>query len=81
MSMNNRVLPFFDDHGVQIRTVLSVNGREFCGRPDRDPYEIFLQIEDIEHRTTKVRRPQSTASSSASTGPCSTRCRPASPTP
>ena len=57
--LNNRVLPFFDEHGVQIRTVLSDNGREFCGRPDKHPYEIFLQLEEIEHRTTKVRRPQS----------------------
>jgi len=34
-------------------------GRGFCGRPDKHPYEIFLQLEEIEHRTTKVRRPQS----------------------
>jgi transposase InsO family protein len=37
----------------------SDNGREFCGRPDQHPYELFLQLEEIEHRTTKVRRPQS----------------------
>ena len=42
-----------------MKTVLSDNGREFCGRPDRHPYELFLQLEDIEHRTTKVGRPQS----------------------
>jgi len=29
------------------------------GRPDSHPYELFLQIEGIEHRTTKVKRPQS----------------------
>ena len=57
--LNNRVLPFFDEHGIPIRTVLSDNGRKFWGRPDKHPYEIFLQLEDIEHRTTKVRRPQS----------------------
>jgi transposase InsO family protein len=34
-------------------------GREYCGRPDRHPYELFLQLEGIEHRTTRVRRPQS----------------------
>jgi transposase InsO family protein len=39
--------------------VLSDNGREFCGRPDQHPFELFLQLEEIEHRTTKVRRPQS----------------------
>jgi hypothetical protein len=30
--------------------VLSDNGREFCGREDRHPYEQFLQLEDIEHK-------------------------------
>ena len=46
-------------HGARIDVVLSDNGREFCGRPDRHPYELFLQLEEIEHRTTRVRRPQS----------------------
>jgi transposase InsO family protein len=57
--LNEDVLPFFEQHNARITTVLSDNGREFCGRPDRHPYEIFLQLEEIEHRTTKVRRPQS----------------------
>ena len=57
--LNNDVLPFFEKEGGRIDTILSDNGREFCGRPDRHPYELFLQLEDIEHRTTKVRRPQS----------------------
>ena len=57
--MNNDVLPFFDEHAIGVRTVLSDNGREFCGRPDQHPYELFLQLEGIEHRTTQVRRPQS----------------------
>jgi transposase InsO family protein len=63
--LNNDVLPFFEEHGASITTILSDNGREFCGRADRHPYELFLQLEpamdiaEIEHRTTKVRRPQS----------------------
>jgi transposase InsO family protein len=57
--LNNDVLPFFEKHQVKIKTILSDNGREFCGREDRHPYELFLQLEDIEHRNTKVRRPQS----------------------
>ena len=58
-TLNNHVLPFFDDHRARVDTILSDNGREFCGRPDKHPYELFLQLEEIEHRTTKVRRPQS----------------------
>ena len=57
--LNEDVLPFFERHGAGITTVLSDNGREYCGRPDRHPYELFLQLEGIEHRTTRVRRPQS----------------------
>ena len=57
--LNNEVPPTFEAHGARAQTVLSDNGREFCGRPDRHPYELFLQLEEIEHRTTRVRRPQS----------------------
>ena len=49
--MNSDVLPNFEANEVKIETVLSDNGREFCGRPDQHPYELFLQLEDIAHRT------------------------------
>lgn len=57
--MNGDVIPTFEAHDARIETVLSDNGREFCGRPDQHPYELFLQLEEIEHRTTRVKRPQS----------------------
>lgn len=58
-TLNNEVLPFFEEHSVKVETVLTDNGREYCGRLDQHPFELFLQLEEIEHRTTKVRRPQS----------------------
>lgn len=57
--LNNDVLPFFEAHNAKVSKVLSDNGREFCGRKDQHPYELFLQLEEIEHRTTKARQPQS----------------------
>jgi len=57
--MNNDVLPTFDAHDARIDAVLSDNGREFCGREDQHPYELFLQLEGIEHKRTRVKRPQS----------------------
>jgi transposase InsO family protein len=57
--MNGDVLPIFEAHGSRIEVVLSDNGREFRGRPDQHPSELFLQLEGIEHRTTKAKRPQS----------------------
>lgn len=38
---------------------MSDNGREYCGRPDHHPFELFLQLEEIQHITTRGRRPQS----------------------
>jgi len=57
--LNEKVLPFFEDHECPIVSILTDNGREYCGRMDAHPFELFLQLEGIEHRTTKVRRPQS----------------------
>ena len=35
--MNGDVIQTFEEHGGRIETVLSDNGREFCGRPGRHP--------------------------------------------
>ncbi len=58
-TMNNDVLPTFEAANARIEVVLSDNGQESCGRPDRHPYKLFLQLEEIEHRTTKAKQPQS----------------------
>lgn len=57
--LNADVLPFFEKHSAAIVMVLSDNEREFCSRPNQYPYELFLQLQGIEYRTTKVLRPQS----------------------
>ncbi len=55
--LHNDVLPFYRKHGLTVFAVLTDNGREFCGR-DTHPYELYLALNDIEHRKTRVRRPQ-----------------------
>jgi transposase InsO family protein len=55
--VHNDVLPFYQDKGLQVNTILTDNGREFCGK-DTHPYELYLELNDIEHRKTQVRRPQ-----------------------
>lgn len=52
--LHDRVLPFYDEHGVATEHALSDNGREYCGRPLRHPYELYLAINQIEHRRTDV---------------------------
>jgi transposase InsO family protein len=39
------------------KTECLATGREFCGK-ETHPYELTLTLNDIEHRTTRVRRPQ-----------------------
>ena len=54
----DRVLPFYEALGVPVQGVLTDNGREYCGRPERHPYELLLALHDIEHRRTKIRSPR-----------------------
>lgn len=42
--MHNRVLPFYENLGITVGAVLTDNGREFCGRPDSQPYELLLAV-------------------------------------
>lgn len=55
--LHNEALPFYAEHGVEVSAVLTDNGTEFCGTPEH-PYELYLALSEIEHRTTRVRRPQ-----------------------
>ena len=56
--LNDRVLPFFESHGVPLLRTLTDRGSEFCGDPGRHPDELYLQLEDITHTRTKTKPPQ-----------------------
>ena len=56
--LHDRVLPFYENLGITVGSVLTDNGREFCGKPESHPYELLLSVEGIKHRTTKVRSPR-----------------------
>ena len=56
--LNDHVLPFFDEHGIRVLRILSDNGSEYCGRRDEHAYQLFLQLNEIEHTRIKVRHPQ-----------------------
>ena len=56
--LNDRVLPFYEKEKVPVRTILTDRGTEFKGRPESHPYELFLQLNDIEHRLCKVGTPR-----------------------
>jgi len=56
--LNDRVLPFFDQHGIPMSRVLTDRGTEYCGKPEHHEYELYLAVEDIDHTRTKVKHPQ-----------------------
>jgi hypothetical protein len=60
--LHNDVLPFYKKLGLPVSAVLTDNGREFCGT-ERHPYELYLALNDIEHRKTRVRTPRTLVSS------------------
>jgi transposase InsO family protein len=57
--LNDRVLPFFEEHQIPLLRILTDRGTEYKGKPEHHEYELYLQIEGIEHSKTQVRHPQS----------------------
>ena len=57
--LNDRVLPFFEQHNMGILRMLTDRGTEYCGKADSHDYQLFLAINNIDHTKTKVRSPQS----------------------
>jgi transposase InsO family protein len=55
--LNDRVIPFYDEHGIRLSRVLTDRGTEFCGRESHE-YELYLAVEDIDHTRTKAKSPQ-----------------------
>ena len=56
--LNDRVLPFYDEHEIPLQRVLTDRGTEYCGNPERHEYELYLAVEDIDHTRTKTKSPQ-----------------------
>lgn len=57
--LNDRILPFFEEQQIPLLRILTDRGTEYKGKPEHHAYELYLQIEGIEHSKTKVRHPQS----------------------
>ena len=57
--LNDRVVPFFEEHDVRLLRVLTDRGTEYCGKREDHEYQLYLTLEDIDHSKTKVRSPQS----------------------
>ena len=56
--LNDRVVPFYDEHDIRLSRVLTDRGTEYCGSPERHEYELYLAVEDVDHTRTKTKSPQ-----------------------
>jgi transposase InsO family protein len=55
--LNDRVVPFYDEHDIRLTRMLTDRGTEFCGTQSHE-YELYLAVEDIDHSRTKTKSPQ-----------------------
>ena len=56
--LNDRVIPFFDSKEIPVLRVLTDRGSEYCGNREHHEYELYLDLENIDHTKTKAKSPQ-----------------------
>ena len=56
--LNDRVIPFFEEHEIPLLRVLTDRGTEYCGNREHHEYELYLAVEDVDHTRTKTKSPQ-----------------------
>ena len=56
--LNDRVLPMYEQEEVRLLRILTDRGTEYCGKLENHPYQLYLDLEDIDHTRTKAKSPQ-----------------------
>lgn len=56
--LNDRVIPFYEQHEIPLLRILTDRGTEYCGSREHHEYQLYLAIEDIDHSKTKAKSPQ-----------------------
>ncbi|HOW30219.1 MAG TPA: IS481 family transposase [Bacteroidales bacterium] len=56
--LNDRVIPFFEEQGIRLLRILTDRGTEYCGAREHHEYQLYLDIEDIDHSKTRAKSPQ-----------------------
>jgi transposase InsO family protein len=57
-TLNDRVIPFFNEQGIELLRALTDRGTEYCGTLENHAYELYLSVEGIDHTRTKICHPQ-----------------------
>lgn len=56
--LNDRVIPWLEEEGVKLLRILTDRGTEYCGSREQHEYQLYLDLEGIDHSKTKARSPQ-----------------------
>ena len=56
--LNDRVLPLYEEHDIRLLRIMTDRGTEYCGKIENHPYQLYLDLEDIDHTRTKTKSPQ-----------------------
>lgn len=56
--LNDQVVPFFDEHEIPLLRILTDRGSEYCGNREHHEYQLYLDLENIDHSKTKAKSPQ-----------------------
>ena len=57
-ALNDKVLPYFEQHDLPMLRILTDRGTEYCGKVEHHDYHLYLAINDIDHTKTKTMSPQ-----------------------
>lgn len=68
--LNDRVIPFFEQHDLKLMRMLTDRGTEYCGNRENHEYELYLAVEDIDHSKIKAKSLRQTVYVSDLTEPC-----------
>ena len=56
--LNDRVIPFFAEHKIDLLRILTDRGTEYCGKVENHAYQLYLAVENVDHSRTKANSPQ-----------------------
>jgi len=56
--LNDKVVPFYEQHNLRLLRILTDRGTEYCGAREQHEFQLYLAIEDIDHTKTKAKSPQ-----------------------
>lgn len=57
-TLNDRVLPFFEQHGINLLRILTDRSIEYLGAREHHEKELNIALEDIDHSKTKSQTSQ-----------------------